>query len=320
MKLRVYDKKRKMQNKSGVSIIILNWNTKLLLKNCLTSIHKYINTSNYEIIIVDNNSSDGSAEMVGKNFPDVLLIRNEDNLGFSKGNNIGAKQATKKNLLFLNSDTLFTPQTDIKYLLFIMESRHDIGLTSCQLLNNDGSVQKSVRNFPYPAGVFFQYIGLSKMLKNNAFFNKYLMLNWEHNRESFISQPSGAFLLISEELFLEIGGFEEKFFMYFDDVDLCKKVTLEGKKIFFTPKCKIIHFGGKSAEQIEGTNFFERNKNLILYYKKYHSSIKVIIMKFLLFIAIIVRCIDWLIRSIFRKKYFYIFKESLNFLIKMWNI
>jgi len=314
------EKCEKMHTK--ISIIILNWNTKELLKNCIESINKHINIDkvSYEIIVVDNGSSDGSAQMIKTCFLYVKLIENNENLGFSRGNNVGTRQATGRYLLFLNSDTLFIKETNIQYLIDKMEQNKQIGICACQLLNQDGSVQKSVRNFPYPLGIFFHYIGISKMFKDVHFFNKYLLLDWKHNQEKNVNQPAGAFLLIRSQLFKQIGGFDERFFIYYDDVDLCKKVILENKKILFSPKSKVIHLGGKSSEQVLGNNFFERNKNLILYYRKYHSNTEVLILKLVLFLVASIRSIDWLLRSIIKRNYFYIFKESVYFLIKIWHL
>ena len=309
-----------------ISIIVLNWNTKEFLKNCIGSIRKHINidTNSYEIIVVDNGSSDGSAKMIKTCFPHVKLIRINANLGFSRGNNIGARHATGKYLLFLNSDTLFIKDTDIQYLIAKIEQDKQIGIITCQLLNYDGSIQKSVRNFPSPLGIFFHHIGLaavlSKLFRNSIVFNKYLNLNWDHGSEKFVNQPAGAFLIIERELFYTIGGFDEKYFIYFDDVDLCKKTILFGKKIFFAPKSKIIHLGGESEKQVKGGHFFERNKNLILYFRKYHSPKEVLLIKFALFFSIFLRILDRFLRGIFYKEFLYLLREQIRLLVKMWRL
>jgi len=216
-----------------LSIIIVNYNGKEYLKNCFNSIEKYCSKVNHEIIVVDNLSTDGSQDYIKQNFPYVHLIESKENTGFAKGNNIGVRKAQGEVILLLNNDTIlcddFTP---------ILEEvkKDDVGTATIKMLNGDKKYTPSFGRFPTPFGL----LRIANMNDNREdlvsgnFIKKVYDMDW----------ISGSFLLVTKEDWDQVGGLDEDYFMYVEDVDFCKKLQNLGKKMLFYPAYSYIHFVG----------------------------------------------------------------------------
>lgn len=232
-----------------LSIIILNYNTKGLLKNLLLSIKK-ADKGKYktEIIVVDNASTDGSQEMLLKDFPKVYLIRNSKNLGYSKANNIGADEAKGEFLLFLNSDTLVYKDTLIKCLQFIKNKNYQVA--TCRVELENGNLDPaSHRGFPTPWASFTYFFGLEQLFPHTKIFSQYHQ-RWKNlNTTHKVDAISGAFFLINKKTFFRAGRFDEDYFMYGEDLDLCFKINKMNIPIYFYPDTKIIHFKKRSGRR-----------------------------------------------------------------------
>ncbi len=251
-----------------LSVIIVNWNTKDLLRQCIQSIKANTQKISYEIIAVDNFSSDRSAEMVEANFPDVHLIINRENKGFGRANNQGLAKAGGKYILFLNSDVAVNKNC-LDQMFDFMEKNPDIGASSCKLTFPDGRLQHSCREFPTFRVFFLMLLGLRYFFPNMKIFRKYLMLDWDHSDLKEVDQIMGSFMFIRREALEQIGSFDERYWMYFEEVDLCLRMAKAGWKIVHYPYASAVHFLSKSSEQWnEMKRVSEFQRSLLKYFKK----------------------------------------------------
>jgi GT2 family glycosyltransferase len=250
-----------------LSIIIVNWNAKELLRKCLASLYHFTEGVEFEVLVVDNASHDGSPEMVASEFPSVILIRNSDNRGFGPANNEGIERARGEYLLFLNQDTELI-ENSFPTLLNKMDNDTRIGLLGPKLLNSDGSVQPSCRTFPT---LVSQILILLKA--HNAFprigpVKRYYMLDCDYASEREVDQLMGAAMLTRREVIDRVGNFDENFFFWFEEVDFCYRVKQAGWSIVFTPATAVIHHKGESQKALPARQK-RFNRSLRLYFKKH---------------------------------------------------
>ena len=229
-----------------VSIIIVSWNVKDLLLKCIESVLFFSKNINFEIIVVDNGSKDGTLEAIKHNFPNVKLISNKKNLGFAKANNQGIKESAGEYVLLLNPDTEFIEDT-LYPVLKKMESDKKIGVLGCKLLNTDKTIQSSVRNFPSIQDILVIFFKINKIFPK--LLNKYLAHDFDYSKEQEVNQVMGAFFLVRKKVFEEIGLLGEKYFIWFEEVDFCRRVMQNGWKVLYHPNVKIIHHKAKSFLQ-----------------------------------------------------------------------
>jgi len=277
-----------------LSIIIPSYNTKKLLRDCLTSIYKQTKEIKFEIIVVDNGSKDGSVEMVKKKFPKVKLIALSKNMGYGRANNLGAKKAKGEWLLFLNSDTKIINQA----IDVILKKTGDWGLGTgsyilgCKLLNPDGSIQSSAGYFPTLPKVITTMLFLEDLPILNSLIKPY-----QQSKKSFyqkrqeVDWVTGASLMIKKDLFKKIGGFDERFFMYAEEVDLCFRAKQKGAKVFYTPKAEIIHLKGASSKRGFETAVLGEYKGLKYFFKKHKPVWQLPILKAILFSGALLRIV-----------------------------
>lgn len=231
-----------------LSIIIVSWNVKDLLKKCLDSIYQNQGDLELEVFVVDNASTDGTPEMVRNDFPSVSLIENKNNRGFAAANNQAIKLAKGEYILILNPDTEIMGDTLQKSIEF-MEQNPKAGILGCQILNSDRTVQPSVRRFPTFWPIFLIFLKLPKIFPNLSAVNHYLFRDFDYLKTQSVDQIMGAFMLVKKEVFRKIGFFDERFFLWFEEVDLCRRAASAGFEIFYYPEAKIIHYGGQSFNQ-----------------------------------------------------------------------
>lgn len=233
---------------NSLSVIIISYNTKQLLHECLKSVYKAQSpTGGLEVIVVDNNSHDGSVQMVKDDFPDTILIANTDNKGFAAANNQGAKIATGKHLLFLNSDTKLSPHALVKPLKYL-KTHQDVGAITIKLLLADGQIDKdNHRGYPTPWTAVTKLLGLHNLFPSSPFFNNYYQSYKRYDRIHNIDVAAGSYIMISKKFFERIGGWDESYFFYGEDIDLCYRIRATGKKIIYYPKVTTIHYKGASS-------------------------------------------------------------------------
>jgi len=254
-----------------VSVILVSYNTKDLTRTCLNSIYKYTKGIEFEVFVVDNNSQDGSADMIEQEFPKVHLIKNPDNKGFGAANNIAIKQSNAKYVFCLNTDTLLLDNSVKKFYDF-MEQNQNVGACGGQLLNADGNLAISCGKFPNLADLIFRTFKLNNILPNlyNNRISTFTLRSF--NNISPVDYITGADLFIRKSILDKVGIFDEEFFMYYEDTDLCKRIKNSGNKLVIIPDIKIVHHESKStSDNIKKIKMSKKSE--ILYFKKHSGKI-----------------------------------------------
>ncbi len=255
-----------------LSIIIVNYNVKEFLQNLLHSIDKAAQNISHEVIVVDNASDDGSVEFLQKNFPEVKLIINKQNLGFGKANNLGMKIAKGKYFLLLNPDTLLSENT-LQEMIRFLENTPEAGIAGCKILNPDGTFQLACRrSFPGPWTSFCKVTGLSSLFPNSKIFARYNLTYLNSNQTYEVDAISGSFMMMRREAYEKTRGFDEDFFMYGEDLDLCYRIQKVGYKVYYVHSTQIIHYKGESTKRssIDDTTLFYDAMHLFV--KKHFST------------------------------------------------
>lgn len=230
-----------------LSVIIVSYNTKELLKDCLESIQLSRKGLESETFVVDNNSHDGSASFVKSKFNWVKLIENESNMGFSKANNIAIKKTKGEYLLILNPDTKVQKDTLFEMINF-MKSHKETAVATCRVELPSGRLDKDCRRrFPSPWRAFTHFSGISKLLSGSNIFDQYQMGYISDNKEHEVDSCVGAFMIVRKSAINKVGLFDEDFFFYGEDLDWCWRFKESGFKIFYTPITKITHYKGAAS-------------------------------------------------------------------------
>ena len=252
-----------------LSVILVNWNTCDLTRGALVSVYKETVGINFEVIVVDNNSADGTVEMIKKEFPQVVLIVNTDNLGFGKANNQGLKIAQGDYLMFLNTDVVVLDGA-LNKLINYLDRHVDVMMVGPRLLNKDLTFQHACRRMlPNPVNSFFHLFGLTKIFKNSKIVNEYKRYDTDPEVTGPTEALSGAAMMFRRQVYKEIRGFDEAFFMYGEDLDFCKMVLDKGWKTVYVSEAKIIHFGGQSSGKRKVKSLVNFYEAMWLYYKKH---------------------------------------------------
>ena len=254
-----------------ISIIIVSYNVKEFLHQCLLSIEKAINNISVEIFVVDNNSIDGTCELIRSKFPNIKLIANSENLGFGKANNLALQKAQGKYTLFLNPDTILQENT-LEVMLNYLETNPKVGLAGCKILNSNGTLQlASRRSFPSPLTASPKLLGLSKMFPKNKFCGKYNLTYLDPDKSYSVDAVSGSFMFSRTKLLKELGGFDETFFMYGEDLDLCYRMQENNYEIHYVAKTTIIHYKGESSKSAPFDSILNFYKAMDIFVKKHFS-------------------------------------------------
>ena len=256
-----------------VSVIIVNYNTKVYLSNCLESIYKNTKDVKFEIIVSDNGSTDGSIEMLKKSYPQVRLIENNENLGFGKANNVAAKKANGKYILFLNSDTVLL-NNSLKYFFEYAEKMSKPGIIGSWLIDSENQPMPSYGKFTtFDKQLLIYLYDFFPLLLKIRLFLKPRKSNLINEKPFVVDFVTGADLFIPLDIFNEIGGFDESFFMYHEDDDLCRRALINGYKSILISDPKIVHFEGKSL-CMSKKKILIREQSFLTYLKKYETSVK----------------------------------------------
>jgi GT2 family glycosyltransferase len=253
-----------------LSVIILNYNVRYFLEQCILSVQNALEGIDSEIIVVDNASSDDSCEMMKDKFPNIKLIENATNLGFPKGNNIGVAQAKGKYICILNPDTVVAEDTFAKILNSKFQiPNSQLGIIGCKLIDGTGNfLPESKRGVPTPWVAFTKIFGLYKI---SNYFGKYYAQHLSENQSGKVDILVGAFMLMKRELYLEVGGFDENCFMYSDDIDLSYLVLKTGKSNYYFHETSVIHYKGESTVR-DGTYMKRFREAMQFFYKKHFKK------------------------------------------------
>jgi O-antigen biosynthesis protein len=232
-----------------ISIIIVSYNVRDLLENCLHSVESALEGLRGEVFVVDNDSDDGSADMTRQRFPDVRLIANSENMGFAKANNLALAHAQGEFLLLLNPDTLVQEDTLHTMLLFFREN-DDVGMAGCKIIKPDGTLEAACRrSFPSPWVSFTKLTGLSTLFPRSPLFARYNLTYLSEDESYEVDAISGSFMMLRRAVYEQIGGLDETYFMYGEDLDWCFRVQRAEWKLFYVHSTKIVHYGGESTKR-----------------------------------------------------------------------
>ena len=254
-----------------LSVCICSWNTRDDLRVCLEHLERVRDEANFEVIVVENNSEDGSGTMVRETFPRVRLLQQYKNLGFTGGNNVALAERKGKHALLLNSDAFVHPGA-IRSLMMHLQRQNDVGIFGPKLLNADGSLQFSCRRFPNPVAALFRNTPLGKLFPKNKFTREYLMTDWDHSSPREVDWVSGAALLIRDEALDKVGGLDPDFFMFCEDIDLCWRVRAQGFNVMYFPDAVITHKIGSSTSKAPNRMIFRFHRSMLLFYRKHQLS------------------------------------------------
>lgn len=253
-----------------LSVIVVSWNVSKLLNVSLETLRRDIAGIDAEVFVVDNASADGSADMVRKLHSWVHLLANDSNLGFAAANNQALKLAKGEYVLLLNPDTEVRAGA-IPRLIEFLENHPKAGIVAPQLINSDGSIQRSCRAFPTFLAMLYELVGLSKLFPNNPAFGAYKMLDFNHEELREVDQPEGACLLLRRKVIDEVGSLDEGFFMLFEEVDWCYRIKKSGWEIWFDPEAKVVHHYGQSIKQVKAKMILSSHRGLYRFWNKHYA-------------------------------------------------
>jgi hypothetical protein len=253
-----------------LSIVIVCWNDLKVIRDCLRSIYAGTHSIEFEVIVSDNGSTDGSVEFIRQNYPQVVIIENGANLGFSKGNNVGIRASRGEYVLILNPDTIIHDGALDKWIQFA--DRHpEPGGFGCRVLNPDGSYQGSPRPFPTIWRDLLAALYLRPLAYVSDRFISDTYTGWQGDTERLIDWQSGCCVMFRGDLIRRLGGFDEQFFYHYEEVDLCRRVWQAGYPIIYTPEASITHLGGQSVNRFPIKFELEKYRNRYRYFYKYYG-------------------------------------------------
>lgn len=254
-----------------LTIIITSWNVCHELVECLHSIDRNPPSFDYQVIVVDNNSSDDTAEVVKQDFPEVELIINDKNLGFAAANNVGLQKSKGEYILFLNPDTILKPDC-LDILIDFMDKNGDVGVCGAKLLNLDGTPQKSIRGIPTFGSALHRHTAYKYLYIFKGMYKKWAMKEHNYDKQMDVDQVMGAALMTRKSIIEQVGPMDEQFFMYYEEVDLCLRIKRAGWRIVYVPKSKITHIGGCSSGHIPVEKRIMALTSLLKFFKKHRGK------------------------------------------------
>lgn len=253
------------------SVVIVNWNTRDVLVSCLQSLEALPADPPHELIVVDNQSTDGSAAAVASRFPNVHLLQPGKNTGYAEGNNLGFAHARGDWILALNPDTE-VPSDLLHQCIGILSSNPEIGVLAARLIGPDGETQASVRGFPTLLGVLGDLCGLGRLFPRSV-FGQYRLAGFDYTKAQWAPQPMGTFLMFRREALAAIGDpkapFDPQFPIFFNEVDLLKRLADHGWKCWYDPSIVIKHHGGMSTRQVKKAMIWESHRSLLRYWDRH---------------------------------------------------
>jgi N-acetylglucosaminyl-diphospho-decaprenol L-rhamnosyltransferase len=253
-----------------LSVIIVSWNVRELLRRCLISLAPHRDAIPMQVIVVDSASGDGSAEMVAADFPWVELVASPDNVGFPAANNIGLDIARGRYLLLLNPDTEVVGEA-LATLIAYLEANPGVGIAGPQLLNPDGSVQSSRRRFPTLATGFFESTWLQPFAPRRL-LARYYAEDLADGETGAVDWVTGAAIMARREVVEQVGGLDPGYFMYSEELDWCRRIRDAGWRVVYLPAAQIVHHAGKSSEQAVTARHINFQRAKLRYYRQYHGS------------------------------------------------
>ena len=261
-----------------LSLILVSFNTREVLRESLQSVEREKGDLTLEIFVVDNNSHDGSVAMVEAEFPQVIVMRSAVNLGFGAANNVALEKASGRYIVLLNSDAFLCPDS-LRLSVELMDKHPEVGLAGGRLVGRDHALQPSARMFPSILSDFLVMTGLAHKFPKSKFFGRFDRTWADPMQAAEVDWVPGAYSIIRSEALQEVGFFDPEFFLYSEEVDLCRRIQQAGFKIMYWPEILVIHIGGESSRQIKTLEMSSagaqlvrwRMRSTLLYYRKHHG-------------------------------------------------
>ncbi len=276
-----------------VSIIIVNWNARAYLRDCLASIQEHVRLP-AEIILVDNASSDGSVEMVRREFPQVRLFTNPVNRGFAAANNQGLAAARGHYFLLLNPDTVILDDCVARTVEYA-DANPDIGVLGCQVLESETRVQRTCFRDPSLLHLLLDGMGLSRLFPSSALFNRQQFGGWRRDCPRDVDVVSGMYMLVRASAAREVGLMDEDFFVYAEEADWCRRFRRTGWRCVFAPVGRILHCdgGGQSTRQVSVPMYVQLHKSLLIYHRKHYGWFAALLARVVLLTSMVLRWSLW---------------------------
>ncbi|WP_262693631.1 glycosyltransferase family 2 protein [Kordiimonas aquimaris] len=278
-----------------LSIIIVNWNTRAMLRDCLHSVFDGSPKGSFEVLVVDNASNDGSAAMVSREFPATRLYCNSENVGFAAANNQVIQRARGRYILLLNSDTLVHGDV-LQQSIEFMDSDSNAGAMGCRVLNRDGTLQHSTSQFPSFLNLTMQTLGLDR-INGVPFFKRYRMLDWDRTTTRNVDTVSGCYMMVRRECVNEVGLLDERFFFFGEETDWCRRMRAADWDVVFAPVGEITHFGGGSSGGLNHKRDVMLSEATVKLHRKYNGPVVSLAVFLLLFVFNSSRFVFWWFQS-----------------------
>lgn len=283
-----------------VSIVIVNWNTSQITCDCLKSVYRQIGNINFEVIVVDNASTDDSVEVIKNEFPQVNIIQNPVNLGFAAANNQGITRAKGRYVLLLNSDTVVLDNAISKTVSFA-DDNPEAAVVACKVLNPDKTLQTTCFMFPSILNMLLSSTYLYKIFPKSRFFGRERMTWWDRSNSRQVDVATGCFMLVRQDAIQQVGTMDEQFFMYGEETDWCYRFKQAGWKVMFTPVGEIMHLGGQSSRQNRTQMILKLRGSMLLFFQKYNSKFSYRLACLLICLFFSCRVPYWLGKALFSK-------------------
>lgn len=277
-----------------LSISIVNTNNRSLLRECLASIYRTTERISFQIIVIDNASTDGSAEMVRSEFPSVELIINDARGGYGYSHNKGIAAARGQFVLIFNEDMVVLPGA-FDTMVDKLKSDPTIGVLGCRLLNPDLSLQHSCHRFQNIKTEVFENLCPGSLLRGSRFRTE--MFGWDHDSEREVDVVMGCCMLIPASILDKVGGFDTRFFVYSEEFDLCKRIRNAGYRVVFTPEAQIIHFGGQTSKTMSIKMHLVYVESKLKYFRKYYGLRSMKAAKLIVGAGALIRLAGWTLRA-----------------------
>lgn len=299
----------------GLTISVVSHNSRDLLKTCLRSIYQKAEGIRFEVVVVDNGSTDGSVEMVQKDFPQVKLIQNQENLGFARANNQAIKHSKGRYILLFNPDSIFK-NGSLNETVKFMDSHPEVGILGSKILNSDGTIQESNASFPNLFTEFLRVFQVKKIIASmklrkkigqkwsrllGSTIREYFRVYWDSERIRQVDWVTGACLMVKRKAIEDVGLLDENFFMYYEDADWCYRMRQRGWRVYYYPFLEVVHYVGKADVEFSQRVFIERHKSMYHYFQKHAGKTVLFLLRLFVWSGLGLRSMGLLLMYPFRR-------------------
>lgn len=278
-------------------IVVVNWNQRELTCNCLRSIFDNPPSCSYQVVLVDNASTDGSVAEVRALYPQVMVLENDNNIGLVKANNLAVRSTDSEFIVFMNNDTIIKPLC-FDTLVTFMREHHNAGIAGARMYYGDGTLQMSCFSFPTIMNTLYESLGLTSLFPRSRLFGQYEMTWWDHEQVRLVDWVSTACYIIRRDAFNKAGMLDEWFFVYNDDIDMGYKMRRLGYEVYYLPQAELLHLSGRNVTAISERKIRESVLSLRYVMRKNHTQIYYELWRFIKINGVILKIIKWAIYSL----------------------